>query len=163
MKKSILIATLVISLTLSLGACSSDNNSYSEYKQKVSNFFGKMTGGLVGTENTKNKKRQVVTGPLAVLGSLANGELARRLDKADLMYHQQAIEEAYSKPLNKTTHWENEATGHTGSVTPTREGYQASTGNLCRQYKQTITVDEKTETGVGTACQNYDGTWSIAQ
>lgn len=159
MKKFILITTLVVSL--SLGACSFDKVAYNDYKHKVGSFFGKIGDGITGKK--KEKKKEMATGPLAILGSLANGELARYLDKADIMYHRQAIEESYSKPLNKTTRWENDANGHSGTITPTREGYQASTGNLCRQYKQTITVESKTETGVGTACQNYDGTWSIAQ
>jgi len=161
MKAKILISALIISV--SLGACSGEGQSFKGYKEKVGTFFGAITGGFIGSKVGKGNGQLVATGAGAVLGALAGGEIGKQLDKADLMYHQQAIEECYSKPLNKTIHWENEASGNSGSVTPVREGYQASTGNLCRQYNQSITVGGKTETAVGTACQNYDGTWSIAQ
>ena len=42
-----------------------------------------------------------------------------------------------------------------------RTGRDNSTGSMCREYQQTIKVGGKTEQGVGTACQNADGSWQI--
>ncbi len=78
------------------------------------------------------------------------------------MYHSQATEKAYSAPLGETISWNNPESGHSGSVTPVREGRQASSGNACREYKQTIVVDGKAESAVGTACKQNDGTWVLA-
>lgn len=160
MKAKLLISVIAISLTLS--ACSGYNETYERSKEKIGGFFGAITGGLIGSQVGKGRGRLIATGAGAVLGAMAGSALAREMDNADLMYHRQAIEESYTRPLNKTIYWENDDTGHSGSVTPIREGYQASTGNLCRQYEQTITVAGQTDTSVGTACQNYDGTWKIA-
>jgi len=161
MKAKLLITVLV--MTLSLTACSSYKEDYAHYKEKIGGFLGAVTGGIIGSKVGKGDGKLVATGAGAVLGAIAGSAIGRSLDKADIMYHRQAIEESYTRPLNKTIYWENDDTGHRGSVTPIREGYQASTGNLCRQYEQSITIDGQTETAVGTACQNYDGTWRIAR
>jgi len=158
MKVRIIISVIAISLTLN--ACSGD--TYTQYKEKVGGFFGAITGGFIGSKVGKGNGKLIATGAGAVIGAMAGSAIGRQLDNADLMYHRQAVEESYTRPLNKTIYWENDDTGHSGSVTPIREGYQASTGNLCRQYEHTITVAGQTETAVGTACQNYDGTWKIA-
>ena len=76
--------------------------------------------------------------------------------------HNRAVNQAYSAPLNQTINWSNPESGHSGSVTPVREGVNSSTGGVCRQYRQTIVVDGQAETAYGTACKNPDGTWSLA-
>src|SRR5512132_2265435 len=48
---------------------------------------------------------------------------------------QQALE---SKPSGTTSTWTNPDTGHSGSVTPIRT-YQASNGQYCREYEQSMT------------------------
>ena len=87
-------------------------------------------------------------------------EIGKSLDNADRAYHQQAVERAYGARLNEEISWNNPDSGHRGSVTPIKEGRETATGHLCRQYKQTIVVDGKSQTAYGTACQERDGTWS---
>ena len=89
--------------------------------------------------------------------------IRKSLDQADMAYHEQAVEKAYSAPLNDTISWNNPQSGHSGTVTPIREGRQSSTGNLCREYKQSIFIDGQAQTAVGTACQNADGSWTVQQ
>lgn len=159
------IATLALVSTLALGACAADGSSNPwgmGTKQTVGTGAGAVVGGLLGSKVGGGSGQLWATGAGALLGAFVGSSVGKSLDQADLAYHQQAVEKAYAAPLNQPISWNNTESGHSGSVTPIREGRQASTGNLCRQYKQTIVVDGKAETANGTACQNRDGTWTLA-
>ncbi len=159
------LLSLAFVSVLALSACAQDGSSNPwgmGNKQTVGAAGGAIVGGILGSKVGKGNGQLWATGAGALLGALAGSSIGKSLDQADLMYHQQATERAYSAPLNETIAWNNPDTGHSGSVTPVREGRQASSGNLCRQYKQTIVVDGKAETAYGTACQNADGTWTLA-
>jgi surface antigen len=159
------IITLALAATLALGACAQngEQNAWGMgNKQTVGTGAGAIIGGILGSKVGKGSGQLWATGAGALLGAFAGSSIGKSLDQADMAYHQQAVEKAYSAPLNQTISWNNTESGHSGSVTPVREGRQASTGNLCRQYKQTIVVDGKAETAIGTACQNPDGTWTLA-
>lgn len=45
---------------------------------------------------------------------------------------------------------------------PTSPVYRASTGQYCREYQSTVRVDGHYENSYGTACQQPDGSWRIA-
>ncbi len=70
---------------------------------------------------------------------------------------QQALE---SNRTGQASGWKNPDSGHSGTVTPT-ETYQTASGNHCREYQQTVTIDGKTERVHGRACREPDGTWKI--
>jgi surface antigen len=158
------ILTLALVSTLALGACAQDGSGTwgMGTKQTIGTGVGAVVGGVLGSNVGKGKGQLWATGAGALLGAFAGSSIGQSLDEADKMYHEKAVEKAYAAPLNQTIDWNNPQSGHSGSVTPVREGRQASTGNLCRQYKQTIVIDGKTETANGTACQNSDGTWTLA-
>lgn len=160
--KNKIIALALIS-TLTLGACAQDgetNNWGMGNKQTVGTAGGALVGGLLGSRMGKGSGQLWATGAGALLGAFAGSSIGKSLDQSDMMYHQQAVERAYSAPLNQPISWNNSQSGHSGTVTPIREGRTAS-GGYCREYKQKITVDGRSETAVGTACQNSDGTWSV--
>lgn len=163
MKTKILGLALVATLALSACAQNGEPNSWGwGNKQTVGTGAGAILGGVLGSKVGKGGGQLWATGAGALLGAFAGSEIGKSLDQADMAYHQQAVEKAYGAPLNQTISWNNPESGHSGSVTPVREGRQASTNNLCRQYKQTIVIDGKAETAIGTACQNSDGTWTLA-
>ena len=163
MKTKIIALALVSTLALAACAQNGGQNAWGMgNKQTVGTLGGGVIGGVLGSNVGKGKGQLWATGAGALLGAFAGSEIGKSLDQADQMYHQQAVEKAYSAPLNQTINWSNPKSGHSGSVTPIREGHQASTGNLCRQYKQTIVIDGKAETANGTACQNADGSWTLA-
>jgi surface antigen len=58
------------------------------------------------------------------------------------------------------TSWRNPDTGHSGSTVPVRT-FQAADGVYCREFQQTIIVDEQPQQGYGTACRQPDGSWRI--
>jgi surface antigen len=156
--------TLALASTLALGGCMSDGSMNPwgmGTKQTIGTGAGAILGGIAGSNMGKGKGQLWMTGAGALLGAFVGSEIGKSLDQADIAYHNQATEKAYTAPLNQTIAWNNPESGHSGSVTPVREGRQASTGNLCRQYKQTIVVDGKAETATGTACQTNDGNWVL--
>ena len=159
------IITLVLASTLALAGCAAqgEQNAWGMgNKQTVGTGAGAILGGILGSNVGGGKGKLWATGAGALLGAFVGSSIGQSLDQADMAYHQQAFERAYSAPLNQPINWNNPQSGHRGSVTPVREGRQASSGGLCRQYKQTIVVDGQAETAYGTACQNSDGTWQLA-
>lgn len=161
--KTKILSLAVISM-LALGGCAQDGTGPwgMGTKQTIGTGGGAILGGILGSKVGKGNGQLWATGAGALLGAFVGSEIGKSLDQADMAYHQQAVERAYSAPINQTVSWNNPESGHSGSVTPVREGRQASTGNLCRQYKQTIVIDGRAEEAVGTACQNADGTWTLA-
>lgn len=161
---------LIAAFSLTLSACT-QNPQTGQWegpwgqmgtKQVFGTGAGAILGGIAGSKIGGGSGEKWATGAGALLGAFVGSSIGKSLDNADRAYHAQAVEQAYSAPINKTISWDNPETGHSGSVTPVREGRQASSGNLCRQYKQTIVVDGQAETAYGTACQNSDGTWTLA-
>jgi len=158
------IVALALISTLALGACAQngEGNPWGMgTKQTIGTGVGAVVGGVLGSNVGKGKGQLWATGAGALLGAFAGSSIGQSLDQADKMYHEQAVEKAYTAPLNQPINWDNPETGHSGSVMAIREGKQASTGNLCRQYKQTIVIAGKSETATGTACQSSDGTWTL--
>ncbi len=129
-------------------------------KQMIGGGTGAVLGGLAGAQFGKGSGQLVGVGVGALLGTLVGSSIGKSLDKADLMYAQQAHQRAYTAPIGETVNWNNPQSGHYGNVTPIRDG-RSTNGRYCREYSQTIYVDGRSETGKGTACQNSDGTWQI--
>lgn len=157
--KTKILALLAIS-TLSLTACM-ETVSGAGNKQLAGGATGAILGGLAGSQFGKGNGQLVGVGVGALLGTLIGSEVGASLDKADMMYAQQATNRAYTAPVGQAISWNNPDTGHSGTITPTREGVNNTTGRTCREYTQTIYVDGRQQTGVGQACKNSDGTWAI--
>lgn len=149
--------TLLAISSLALTACMENMGN----KQMVGSATGAVLGGVAGAQFGKGTGQLVGVGVGALLGTLIGSELGRSLDQADMMYANQAQNRAYSAPVGETISWNNPDSGHSGTITPTKEGYSNTSGRYCREYSQTIYVDGRQETGYGTACQNPDGTWQI--
>ena len=81
------------------------------------------------------------------------------LDAAD----RQRIAETTRQALenNKTgesSNWANPASGHRGTVTPTRT-YTAGSGAPCRELQQTVAIEAQTTIAYDSACRRADGAW----
>ncbi len=158
------LTTLAVASVLLLTGCAADGSNPwgMGNKQTIGTGAGAVIGGILGSNVGGGKGQLWATGAGALLGAFVGSSIGQSLDQADRMYHSQATEKAYSAPLGETINWNNPESGHSGSVTPIREGRQASTGSVCREYKQTIVIDGKAETAIGTACKQADGTWVLA-
>lgn len=149
---------LVAVLMLGLTACQG-----SQYGQKQTGgaIIGGALGGLLGSQVGGGKGKLAATAAGTVLGLFLGSEVGKSLDKADRAYAQQTANQAFEKnPVGQTSTWSNPDSGHSGSVTPTRTVY-ASSGEPCRDYETTVTIDGRTETATGRACRQPDGTWKI--
>ncbi len=129
-------------------------------KQNVGMGVGALAGGLAGSQIGGGSGRLWATGAGVLLGSMIGSSVGASLDKADMMYAQQAASRAHAAPIGQQIAWNNPDTGHHGSYTPVRDGRDQA-GRYCREYQQTITVGGRKETAYGTACQMPNGDWEI--
>jgi surface antigen len=146
-------------MALSLAACSNTGNGE---KEMGGTLVGAGLGGLAGSQIGGGTGRLVATGAGVLLGGLLGNQVGKSLDNADRLQMQQAQQTAYAAPIGQQITWKNSQSGHYGTITPTRDGHDA-TGNYCREFQQTITVGGQPQQGYGTACRQPDGTWRIVQ
>lgn len=156
--KNLLIVPLMMAVLL-VSACETARQN-GVGKQEVGAVSGAVVGGLLGSKVGGGSGQLWATGAGAVLGGLLGSEIGKSLDRADRAYLASANQRALSAPVGETISWNNPDSGNYGTVTPTRDGY-SSGDRYCREYEQEIYVGGQREVGVGTACQNADGTWEI--
>lgn len=154
--RKIVIAGAIALATLSLGAC----QTYG-HKETGGTLIGAGLGGLLGSQFGGGTGKLVTTALGVAAGGLIGNHVGRSLDRADQAYLYQATERAQAAPIGETITWNNPQSGNYGSVTPTREGYQPSSGAYCREYQQEIVVGGRVQSGYGRACQQPDGSWKI--
>lgn len=149
---------LVALLALSLGAC----ESYGQ-KETGGTLIGAGLGGLLGSQFGGGTGKLAMTALGVVGGGLLGNSLGRSLDRADQAYYSRASQQAVAAPIGETITWSNPQSGNYGTVTPTREGYQSTTGAYCREYQQEIVVGGQRQQGYGQACRQPDGSWQVVQ
>ena len=155
--KMILAAGMI---ALSTAACS--QNEFGP-KRTVGTLGGAALGGLVGSQFGSGTGGIAATAAGVFLGGLLGSEIGRSLDEADKLKAEQAYSRATTAPVGQTIAWNNPETGNYGSVTPTREGTNTSTGEYCREFQQTVTVGGEQQDAYGVACRKPDGSWEIQQ
>jgi surface antigen len=151
------ILTLSALLTFSLVVSGCQQTTMN--KENVGTVGGAVVGGVLGSQVGSGSGRLWATGAGVLLGALVGSEIGASLDRADRMYMQQANQRAHTAPIGETVAWNNPESGHRGTITPVRDGYAQQSNSYCREYEQTIYIDGRAETGVGTACQEADGRW----
>lgn len=154
MKK--LLLTMVAVSSLALAGCQQATLN----KENVGMGVGALAGGLAGSQIGDGSGRLWATGAGVLLGGLMGSSIGASLDKADMVYAQQASGRAHTAPIGQQITWNNPETGNSGYITPVRDGRDRA-GRYCREYQQTITVGGRKETGYGTACQSQNGDWEI--
>jgi surface antigen len=153
-------------IALLLAGCANSGNGPGEFgvnKTTGGGLLGAVGGAVAGSQFGKGKGQLAATAAGTLIGALVGSEVGRSLDKADQQYAHQAQTQAQAAPIGQTIVWSNPESGHTGSVTPVREGRVASTGEYCREYQQTVQVGGKTQNAYGTACRQPDGSWRVVQ
>lgn len=145
---------LMLAGSVLLSACSQSNS------ETMGGVFGGIAGGVLGSQFGEGSGKTAATIGGALLGTWIGTSVARDMTRQDRVYYEQATTEAQQAPVGETITWNNPETGHQGTVTPTREG-QTQSGQYCREFQQTVTIDGRTERAYGTACQQPDGSWKI--
>lgn len=126
-------------------------------KEDQGTIFGGVLGGLGGSMLGGGNGRILGT----IAGTFAGGYLGRTvgryMDDQDKMLHERAVEKAVT--YGSSNAWENPRTGHHGRVEAGRQ-YQTNLG-YCREYTEVITIDGRSTSAHGTACQERNGSWRI--
>lgn len=148
-------AAAALVAVFSLTAC---QNIQDNPKQTAGTVLGGVGGAVVGAQFGKGTGRVAATAAGTLLGAWLGSEVGRSLDTADQQAMASATNKASAAPVGETIYWNNADSGHSGTVTPIRDGRSAS-GEYCREYRTTVVVDGRTEQAYGTACQQPDGTW----
>lgn len=152
--KTTRIAILAV-LMLAVAACTEGRE-----KEDWGTILGGVGGAVIGSQFGSGSGRIAATAAGTLIGAFAGREVGKSLDKADLAAAQQAQNRAHTAPIGEKITWSNPESGHSGTVTPTRQGTD-SAGNQCREYQSTVTIGGKTEQAYGTACRQPDGSWKV--
>ena len=123
---------------------------------------GAIVGGVVGDQFGGGSGNKFATGVGVLIGALVGSELGRSMDETDRLRANRAVRRAYSAPLGQPITWNNSNTGNSGTVTAIRDG-RSRDGLYCREYRQTLFIAGRRETGAGVACLQSDGTWRITR
>lgn len=151
--KSILFFPLAGALLL--GACSNAPS-----KQDQGAIIGAATGAALGATIGGGSGQVLAAAAGLMVGALVGQSVGKSMDEQDRLAMAEAEGEAVRAPLGETIHWQNPDSGHSGTVTATREG-KSQSGRYCREYKTTVQIDGKTEDAHGIACRQPDGSWEI--
>ena len=152
----ILRLSAAAALSLSVACTSTDYGPH----ETTGGLTGAVLGGLIGAQFGRGDGNLLATGTGVLIGALIGSEIGRSMDEVDRIRANQAIRTAHRAELGETIRWNNPRTGNHGTVTALRDG-TSSSGQYCREYRQTITIDGRRAVGIGIACRQPDGTWRI--
>lgn len=153
MKQYIMVGA--VASALALAGCEEGREG-----QTLGTLGGAAAGALLGSA-ISDSTLVVVAG--AVAGAYLGGQLGRKMDSRDRSYMQDTTQRALSAaPAGQTSRWTNPDSGNSGTITP-QPAFTNASGQTCREFQQSVTVEGQTETGYGTACRQEDGTWRVVK
>lgn len=100
-----------------------------------------------------------VTG-CASIGQMSNAEpLYTKMTGNDVLIANQTVQNALENVRSgMQLSWKSSVSGHSGSVTPVST-FRSKSGFYCREYDETLTIDDQTERYRDTACRDSGGLW----
>ena len=156
-RRRIGLPAVALAAALALGACASDAGP----KQTGGTLIGAVIGGLAGSTIGSGSGRHVAIGVGTLLGAYVGSEAGKSLDRADRIHAARAAQDTLEYgPTGTTGSWVNPDNGHSGTMTP-RRTFESLSGENCRDYETTVTIDGRTESAYGTACRRGGGRWMI--
>ena len=149
------VGVLALLLVLVLAGCTTTQPGT---KTAVGGLGGAAVGGLLAAG--LGASPAAIAGSV-ILGGLLGGAIGNRMDAADQRHANETAARALeTSPTGTAVSWQNPDSGHFGTVTPTRT-YQTASGQHCREYQHTVTIDGQQEQAYGKACRQPDGSWKI--
>jgi surface antigen len=152
--------------TVLLAGCANSGNGPGEFgmnKTTGGGLLGAVGGAVAGSQFGKGKGQLAATAAGTLIGALVGSEVGKSLDKSDQQYAHRAQAQAQAAPIGQSIVWSNPESGHSGTITPVREGTIPSTGEYCREFQQNVQVGGQTQKAYGTACRQPDGSWRVVQ
>jgi surface antigen len=153
-------AVLVVALgATALGGCETVERETGLGKGAQTGVLGgAATGGVIAA--IAGASPAWIAGSI-ILGAVAGGVLGDYLSKRDREQHAESSYQAFeTEKTGGQSSWSNPESGNSGT-TRIDAVYRTSDGKLCKDFTQTITAGDKTETMNGTTCQEADGTWKV--
>jgi len=170
-------AAILVSAALALAGCQ-QSGGYGTTPTSASNYklgdecgqlgwgtvlgaaAGGAAGGLLGSQFGRGSGNALATTAGVLGGMVLGGFAGGAVDKVNCAKAQEARQRALaaSTPIGQPVQWRDPQSGAYGSFTPTRDG-RAPDGAPCREYQQEIIINGERKQGVGTACQQPDGSW----
>lgn len=160
MKRASLGVALVAAASMSLVGCAGMEDGPG-MKEIAGTVLGAAAGGFAGSKIGRGNGKTIATIAGTMLGGFVGNSIGKSLDRADKAYANQAA--VNSVGSGGQVMWQNNQSGNMGMAQPTGRSGSDQMGRLCREYVQVIRVGNKEVEGVGTACQNPDGSWQIVQ
>jgi surface antigen len=154
-KKAHLIIPVIVAV-FTLSACQNGPGG----KELFGALGGAAVGGLLGSQIGSGAGQLAATAGGTLLGAMVGSSIGRSLDDVDQMKAEQANAQAQSVPIGETISWNNPDSGHSGTVTPTRDGY-TNNGELLPGISADHYYRWKVERAHGIACRQPDGSWRV--
>ncbi len=130
-------------------------------KQTMGTILGAGTGALIGSQIGSGRGQMVGIAVGTLAGAMLGSEIGKSLDNADKAMSQRTAQTSLeNNRTGQTSSWRNPDSGNTGTYTPTST-YRSASGQDCREFEQTITVEGRTERAMGRACRQPNGSWQI--
>ena len=149
---------LAVLIAVFVTACAGIEN---RPKEAAGTLLGAGLGALAGSQIGGGKGQLAAVAIGALAGAWLGNEAGKSLDKADKLYAQRTTQNVLEhNQSGVAASWRNPDSGHSGSTMPTRS-FQSASGQNCREFENTITVDGKSEVATGTACRSSGGTWKF--
>lgn len=150
--KSRLLSTVVLTLSLSMAACTAQGP-----REESGMVIGGLLGGALGAQAGDHHVRPIAIIAGALIGASIGGSIGYYMDETDRLRAGQTLETVRT---GVPSSWRNPDTGAQYQFTPTRT-YETR-GGPCREYTMKAFIGGKREEVYGTACRQPDGSWKIA-
>lgn len=120
--------------------------------------------GLLGSEIGGPEKADT---PVTAVGTLLGGYLATDVGASLVLDDRRfaeaaALDSLSTAPDGKVSPWRNPDSGHAGTFRP-KNTYRSDDQFQCRDFVQSVTVEDRTQLADGTACLAEDGEWRIVE
>lgn len=152
------ISSLMLAAAV-LAGCANDGNGQ---KEVGGTLVGAAAGGLVGSQFGSGSGKLAATGLGILIGGILGNQVGKSLDAADRQAAMNAQQRAYAAPVGQQIVWNNPDNGHSGTITPVRDGSDAY-GNYCREFQTTVQIGGQPQQAYGRACRQPDGSWKVVQ
>ena len=159
-KKRIVAAGLIFSLSaLPLAGCETiERETGFNRDTQMGAAGGAAFGGIIAALAGANPAWIAAS---VIMGGVAGGALGNYLGKEDAERHVTTNLRALDNlGAGQAATWHDNKTGNSGS-TKVKRVFTASSGQLCKDYAETVRTAQRTVTEEATACKQTDGTWKL--
>jgi surface antigen len=153
---------MVLTGALLLAACGQQNVNLDLSTGKVAGAgAGAIIGGLIGAQFGGGIGTILYTIAGIAAGAAAGYTFGDSLLPSDrVAFHENTRRAMANAGNGQVVSWTNPGTGVAGTITPTRS-YYAGQGQVCREFRATISAPEGIGHGTGMACKIAGGGWQI--